>query len=197
VLTITVNHETDKPIVYRVTVNAKKAYSVIGEVLILDFVDNTPVITSQKTALQGGQNNNIIITDSSLSSTSINPVQNKVITNALKDKADVNTGYQFHETEVLIATNDGECLVTGSGVSIDELATKDYVDNKTPTATQSIVNLTEDNIAEVKEIITQNPGALIKFYDYIYAPTYQSETIPSYYSSFASDEEYVRYLIIN
>ena len=128
-LTITVNRETTTPIIYRVTVNAKKAYSVIGEVLILDFADNTPVISSQKTALQGGQNNNIIINDSSLSDTSINPVQNKAITNALKNKSDVNTGYQFHENEILISKNDGDCVITGSGKALDDFASADHTND--------------------------------------------------------------------
>lgn len=65
------------------------------------------------------------------------------------------------------------------------------------TKTQTIVELREDNIAEVKEIVTQNHGALIKLRDYIYAPTYNGDGIPNYYACCAADEKNFYYLIVH
>lgn len=64
------------------------------------------------------------------------------------------------------------------------------------TKTQTVVELREDNIAEVKEIVTQNPGALINYDSYIYAPTYKGDEIPNYYSCCATDEKNFYYLIV-
>lgn len=78
-----------------------------------------------------------------------------------------------------------------------DIATKDDLSSFI-TGAQTIVNLTEDNIAEVKEIVTQNPGALIKYGSYLYAPTYgDDEFIPNYYACCAADEKNFYYLIIS
>ena len=147
-------------------------------------------LTEQVMSFGEGGGSNITI-DNSLSDTSTNPVQNKVITNALRNKADVNIGYQFHEDEILISKNDGDCLITGSGKTLSDFVSKQE------RRQQSIVELTANNISTVKQMVIANPATLIKYNEYIYAPTYNSETIPGYYACCAVDESIFYFLVID
>ena len=177
---------------YRVTVSAK-TYFVIGKVLTIDFTGETPNISLSETALQGGSGGGSVSVDAILSTTSTNPVQNRVITSALNDKATVDTQYSFREGEILISGTEESCTIIGSGRAL-----VDFV-SKQERRQQSIIKLTEDNISTVKEIVTQNPGALIRYEEYIYVPTYRysNETIPGFYACCAADESTLYYLVIN
>lgn len=99
--------------------------------------------------------------DSSMSATSTNPVQNKVVTAALNSKADASA----IPTKTSQLTNDSGYLTEHQ--SLDGLATETWVNNNAkPTVTQTLTSGTEIGLVTVGTTTTK-----------LYAPTIEEDSV--------------------